>query len=311
MRGVPVTFAEYVAMPSVNWSTLRAILRSPLHYQHALAHPMAETPAMRLGSAVHCAVLEPDVFPLRYVVVTPEQIADLAPPRNTREGRAAWAAYLDAHPDQPDRVDSDEYQRLVLADALPGKVLLAADTYDRCLAIRDAVQAHPAAGPYVAGAGANETVIAWDDPAIGRCKGRLDRVSDNPPAIVDLKTSRDIDSGAFGRQAAALLWHAQLAWYQAGWKRATGVLLPCVIVAVENTPPYDVALVNVDEDSLEAGRDDVRRAISTLAECRASGEWPGRYPSPVALQLPSWVFPGEGVDGLGLDFGSNTAGMEG
>lgn len=297
-------FDTYRKVDAVNWSTLKHILRSPLHYQHALAHPVAETPAMRVGSAVHCAVLEPDTFPTRYVVIGAGELADIAPPRNTRDGKEAWAEYLAEHPEQPATVSSDEYQRLMLAHRMPGRSFLDADTYARCLAMRDAVQGHAVARQYVTGRGLNEHTVEWQDAAIGRCKGRLDRVSFEPGAIVDLKTAREIDSSVFGRAAARLLYHAQVAWYQQGYEARTQERLPCVIIAVESEAPHDVAVIDVDEDSLEAGRDDVKRAVALLAECRASGQWPGRYPSRVALQLPSWVFPDEGADDIGLDFGS-------
>ena len=31
--------------------------------------------------------------------------------------------------------------------------------------------------------------------------------------------------------------------------------------------------------------------LDLLAECEASGEWPGRYPEAVILDAPGWYFP--------------------
>ena len=42
---------DYSAIDAVNWSTLRAMLRSPLHFQHSLANEREETAALAFGWA--------------------------------------------------------------------------------------------------------------------------------------------------------------------------------------------------------------------------------------------------------------------
>ena len=42
--------------------------RSPRHYQHRLTTPRSDSPAMRLGRAIHTAVLEPDLFPVHWTL---------------------------------------------------------------------------------------------------------------------------------------------------------------------------------------------------------------------------------------------------
>ena len=61
-------FADYAAAVGINFSTLKHMARSPMHYRYALEHPPAETPAMLLGRATHTAVFEPDRFQLDYAV---------------------------------------------------------------------------------------------------------------------------------------------------------------------------------------------------------------------------------------------------
>ena len=63
-----MTFAEYADIDAVNWSPLSAMRDSPLHYAHRLRTPRTDTPALAMGRAIHTAVLEPDAFPLGYVV---------------------------------------------------------------------------------------------------------------------------------------------------------------------------------------------------------------------------------------------------
>ncbi|MDZ4154211.1 PD-(D/E)XK nuclease-like domain-containing protein, partial [Methylicorpusculum sp.] len=47
---------------SVSSSQLKLLLRSPLHFQQGLNEAHEETPAMRIGTAIHTALLEPDQF---------------------------------------------------------------------------------------------------------------------------------------------------------------------------------------------------------------------------------------------------------
>lgn len=64
-----VTDAEYFAHPAINCSGLKTILqKTPMHFKYEQSASRKETLAMKLGSAVHCAVLESESFNERYVV---------------------------------------------------------------------------------------------------------------------------------------------------------------------------------------------------------------------------------------------------
>jgi len=74
--------ADYHADPAVSASHLHAIAKSPQHYWSRFLDPQRQpvepTAAMRLGSLVHCAVLEPEELHKRYAVCLP---------RNTKAGK--------------------------------------------------------------------------------------------------------------------------------------------------------------------------------------------------------------------------------
>lgn len=252
--------ADYEQIDAVNWSTLRLILRSPLHYRHGLTVPRKDTPAMAFGRAAHCCVLEADEWARRYVV-RPEGID-----RRTKDGKAAWEAFL---------VEAG------------GREVIDAEDHARCLAIRESVLAHEDARALFVGEGASEQAIVWTDPRTGIvCKGRVDRLSDTPPALVDLKTTIDADAEKVGRKAYDLGYVAQLAWYVDGYREASGAELAPVIVAVEQQAPHDVSVLEFDAEDLAVGRATYRQALDLLAACRASGEWPGRHPKRTRIVLP-------------------------
>ena len=60
---------EYLAIPAMSSSGLQQFRRSPAHYHWSRANPVAETDAMRFGTAVHTAILEPGLFDATYVTM--------------------------------------------------------------------------------------------------------------------------------------------------------------------------------------------------------------------------------------------------
>ena len=68
-------------------SGLGLIAKSPAHYQASLQMTRKQTPALQLGSAVHCAVLEPEEFGKRYALAEFD--------RRTKEGKAAYQEMLE------------------------------------------------------------------------------------------------------------------------------------------------------------------------------------------------------------------------
>lgn len=254
-----MNFDEYRAIDAVNFSTLKAMKRSPLHYRYAMEHPVEATSAMQVGTATHCMVLEPSQFPPRYVVWT-----------GGRRAGKEWDAFEASNLD---------------------KTIIKADEYDYCVAMRDAVHSHPAAGPILA-QGEAEKVIQWVDPETGlACKGRLDWVGGS---IADLKTTQDADPRRFGGVAARYGYHEQMAWYRWGVECALGLVdMPCHLITVESAAPHDVVVYTLDELTLGAGLESARELLRRVAACRASGEWPGRYAGETTLNFPRWAFDSE------------------
>ena len=142
--------------------------------------------------------------------------------------------------------------------------------------------------------GAAEVSIEWTDKDRGiACKGRMDWLTDT--ALVDLKTTRDIEVKAFGRHAGGMGYHCQLAFYQMGLF-AHGLEPATKIIAVESCAPYDVAVFDLNEDVLWAGEVKVRQALALVARCREQRRWPGRYQEEASFMLPAWEFPGEDAE---------------
>jgi exodeoxyribonuclease VIII len=265
--GKALPFDEYSKVDGINWSTLKEMRRSPLHYRYRLEHPREDTPAFARGRAGHTAVFEPRRFLLEYALFEGA----------VRRGKA-WDAFKAQH---------------------TKRTILKKEEYETCLAVSDAVHANPIAAEYLK-KGKAESTITWTDTTSGlACKGRPDWISESKPAIVDLKTTSDVDPRKFASTAARLGYHCQLAFYREGL-RAMGTLYPVVIIAVEATAPHDVAVYEMDEDSLYAGWEETARMLDAVARCRRENRWPGRFESQQTLRLPQWLWNDED-DARGLD----------
>ncbi len=144
-----LSFPEYRAMPEMNWSALKGYAKTPAHFKEAISNPMTQTPAMLVGSAVHCLVLEGVQAFDRQYIEAPEGID-----RRTKEGKLAWA----------------EFQ-----EKATGREILSADQYEQVALMWKSVMAHTTAGKLLVMCEQREITATWTDRLTGiECKARID-----------------------------------------------------------------------------------------------------------------------------------------
>ncbi len=260
-----------------NWSTLKNMGRSPLHYRHHLLAPKAgDTDAKKMGRGSHLAVLEPEKFRSQCAMWTGK----------VRRGKK-WDAFQLKH---------------------AGSELLTEKEYAECVELGEAARASSMAAPYLAG-GKGEQTVLWSHlvpPLPGfdgyriDMKCRIDFVA-TCGALVDLKFTRDASPEGFGRECAKYESHVQAALYRDGFKAATGRELPDLLVAVEKTKPHAVQVYRVHEELLAAGRERYRALLDRLNVCRRDAQWPGYADGVLDLTLPRWAVPQDEEDVTGLD----------
>jgi len=264
--GVP--FDEYLAWDAVSNSSLSPALKSMLHYREQKA--LADTPAMRLGRVVHAGKLDPAALLEDYAAMpdfTPLLKGEYTRPRASKEWKELEAAWLEKN---------------------VGKEIVTSDEMERLKGILTALWKHLRAAAYLS-RGIPEVSIVWVDPESGlTCKGRLDWLDPDTPAVTDLKTTSD--ASRFETQIARLSYHRQAAFYAAGLRVLTGKRHAVRIVAVENDHPFGVRAAPLSADALSAGRDEYRRLLEEIATCKKSGAWPG-YQDPNEWELPEWALP--------------------
>jgi exodeoxyribonuclease VIII len=252
VHGMP--FADYLAGPEVSKSSLWTLhSRSPAH---ARVEKEASN-AMQLGTAIHCAILEPDFFTERF-----------------HRG--------------PDDRRGNKWKE---AQEECGDRLLTSGDYDDALAVRDAVSSHPVIRR-LTGAGTVREVSAFGtDPITGLAiRTRPDAFAPGIGLMADLKTTTDARASEFARRVGQLGYHAGEAIYTDTWRAAGGELDAFVFIVVEPKPPYAAQVFELSPDAVEEGRVIIRKALDAWARCVEAGAWPA-YPTDVQpLDLRKWDY---------------------
>lgn len=258
--------ADYHAHPAVSKSQLDEMQKSPLHFysRHvAKTTPREPTAAMTLGTALHYAVLEPDLFRDTY-----REAPDCD--RRTKAGKEEWAAFMRA-----------EDNRASLSPADMNSVFQMSRS----------VETHPASKKLLALSPLREVSYFWTDADTDvDCRCRPDAVLAGNRALIDIKSSVDASPQAFAKSIAKYGYHRQADWYLRGVEAATGIRPESFIfVVVESAPPYAVGVYVIDDESIAEGRYQNMVALDRVAQCRASGKWPSYSESIEPISAPTWA----------------------
>lgn len=273
---------NYNEMPGLRWSTLKAGLQSPLHLKHAMEVERTDKPCFRKGRRVHTATLEPHRWGEFY------GSPDLSQCR-TAKGELTTSPNAGSVKDAIAKWRADNPQMEEVTDA----------ERDHAFRVAYAVQTHPEAAKVLAQCVDRERVFqATLDGIEAKSQGDLY----GGGLLGDLKTiGKMLSERALQRQILDYGYHGQFAWYRRVM-RACGVTVDrCVLIFVEAAAPHDVAVVDVSEEWLALGEELVDQALASYAQVRAGNVF-GRFPHPVALEVPAWALPDEdateGLEGL-------------
>lgn len=260
---------DYHRGPGISKSHLDRIAKSPAHYWAAYIDPNREpsqqTPAMRMGTLIHTAVLEPDTLATR-TIIAPEGID-----RRTKDGKAAWAAF-EASVNDREIITSDESTLLTR--------------------IQERVRNHPVAGKLLADGAAEQSYFATDEQTGELIKCRPDWLTDNG-IMVDLKSTDDASPEGFGRSVVNYRYYIQPAWYGDIFQRLYGdAPAAFVFIAVEKAWPHAIGVYFATREQIEIGRYQYLSDLSRIVECKQSGHWPDFGADEAqALTLPGWFRP--------------------
>lgn len=266
--------ADYHADNSaISASGLKLFMRSPMHYWSAYLDPNRKptkpTEAMKLGTAVHCAILEPEHFDSRYVVL-PEDIN-----LRTTEGKALKAAMIAGGAEV---IDADDYARIKTMAANFRATKEAQDLFS---------QPH------------HVEVSIFAEVNGVKCKCRPDLITDSFASTLDVKSTKDASKEEFGKSAWNLGYHIQSAFYRRVIREATGADTAFSFGCVESSAPYLCANYAPPQFLLDYADMVIDGLLDQYAECLKTGVWPGYSEGMTELYVPGYaqkIIENEGIE---------------
>lgn len=274
-----IEMGDYLRIPYMSASKLEQLRRSPLHYLHSLRAPHKTTHALERGTALHLAILEPQLFDGRYVVLGQCEGVTQKKERCSKQGSVYrdGAAYCGTHAPKG------------LAFPEDVEVISQAD-YDAVLGMRSAIMDHPRARTLFEGRGEFEVTIIFDDPTTGvRCKVRPDRLIERAGMLVDIKTTFNAAPSDFANQAERLGYFRKLAFYRRGMWAVSWPYKASAVVAPESAAPHDVVCYLVEESDLDGADAEVIRLLRVFDSCVQTNTWEGYAAEFQTLRRPAWA----------------------
>lgn len=255
---VGLTNSEYRAQRGYSKSDLDYIHQSPALLEWARNAPSVGSEEVELGTHVHCAVLEPDVFAGTY--------------RKEPDGGSTAA----------DKARVEAFAEHCKAS---GKICLDADTYDMVIAMRDSIMAHPTARDLLTSPGVSESSIFGELEGV-RVKCRPDRLIRERNILVDVKKVDDIRHIA--RSIQQFRYFVQAPFYSDIYEQWTGHKPRFIFVAVgqrRSIGLHPVRVFELEQAWVTKGRAEYLDDLERVREMEEFGA--GMHVE--VLELPRWA----------------------
>jgi exodeoxyribonuclease VIII len=239
-----MTRQEYDAITALNYSGMKELLKSPAHYQAYLNAERVETKALRVGTMVHLAILQSDLWQ-NY---KPAPMCD----KRTREGKELYAAFQASLKPGQQVVDLDEHELVMnIADSVgTTKEKLGVDFI------------------------ATELMLTSEDAGVP-LKCSIDAVGSDG-YLYDIKTCEAADARSFMGSVLSYKYFLQAYVYLHIYNMVIKDRLKGFrFIACEKTPPYASAVFTLGPELMTRGSFDYETALKLYKHCVETKEWPG------------------------------------
>jgi len=218
------------------------------------------TPEMRLGSALHILVLQP------------EKSNDLL---------------------QVSKVTSRNSKTYKEEEKESDKLILLPNEYDRVQKMKSSLLDSPKAKRLIEG-GLNEQAYRFIDPVTSiKCKVKIDCQNTTPffSGIIDIKSSRDPSKDSWVRDATNFGYHRQAAFYDHGLQisRLDPTHRNFAFIVVGSIEPYDCVIYEFNQESLAVGQSENDALFADLEYRNHTDNWNSRdFDQITTVSLPGW-----------------------
>lgn len=272
----------YHALPQISASQLVTMRRSPLHFWDRYINPnnpvIEPTPAMFLGTLAHAAILEPQDFDSRYIVL-PDGID-----RRTKEGKALYESII-----------------------ATGKEPVKADVWQQVKGMVAAAMRHELLQQILRAAKKEHSIIYSCTETLEACRARPDIYLPACEAyphglVLDLKTTTDASPSVFGKRAWDGGMLIQAAHYGAAIYSETGEWPAYGWVAIESQRPHAMKIYMATHEQIQYGREERLRLLRIYRDCMDSNNWPAYGDDIEPLELPAWTGIGSDQESVEVQY---------
>lgn len=258
-----MSIEDYHSTPDLSKSGVDEMEITPYHYWYKYRNPKREpfelTPSMRIGSAFHYMIGEPDLVAAK-VAGMPEGMI--------RRGKA-WDDFKAEH---------------------AGKIILSFSEMTSAQEMDKAMRAHPIYDVISKGSVAERSFF-WTCPVTGaQLKCRPDLINLEERAIFDFKSSNDLSDRAIERTFHDYNYRTQGAMCLDGLNadQKSDEWQVFYFVAIESSAPYCVRIFEMSDEMILDGRAVYQSAAAKWIECEKAKSWPA-YPDQISkVTLPAW-----------------------
>lgn len=275
---------DYRDLPGISSTQIKQFLRdTPAAFEHwRETHVWTYSDAMRLGTAIHMALLEPEALADHVAVYR-------GPARNIKAGKEAWAEFCnDWGLSETPKVSDGP----ALFYAKLGVTLLDAEQWDIVERAVDLIRQQAATFDVLLH-GEREAVYLAPCPITGlQRKAKLDvrGKAGSKRVVVDIKTTNTLDHRKLFGKMKDFDYATQLAYYADVCADATGEPVEAnYILWIRTEGAVDFEFWRLPDHVIEHGRKRWQRGIKGLAECMESGVWPGRSARIFTPEFPAYV----------------------
>jgi hypothetical protein len=263
-----LTNEEYHACEGLSSSSIKLLLECPkiYHYQYVLGNRTAETKPMKLGTALHTLILEPNKFSNNYHAM------DSMP----RKGSKNYDVAMSMFPDKIWISQDDLFMIKDMADSLKsegyidfifsGGYVVEQSIFFLYDFITLKYHAIPKTPELL-------SKFLEENPTIFLLKARPDIINYGVNLIFDVKSSANASRYAFQKQKSEYKLDVQAAIQQMAVEALTGNKFPINHIAIDKRPPHPIGYYEATEPEIEMGKFKINMALQYLYDCKRLGAW--------------------------------------
>lgn len=258
--GVPE--ADYHSWNLMSASALKVLDKATPMHLTASREEREDTPAFRLGRALHSAILTPSAY---------EQDFAVAPQvdKRTKAGKEEWESF---------------------ASINVGRTLLTRDEANQVDAMVASIKQHTAARQLIASCADHVEVTLTGEMHGVQCKARLDGWSDSTGTIIDIKTHSGIASPQeFSKAAWNFGYWTQFAFYRECLRKAGKEVHNVILIVVEKSAPHAVMCAGLHIDGLDAAAGRIPELCDMYREFEMNPTKGWNADDIYEIRIPSWA----------------------